>query len=282
MLPLVLGRAFVNTLDARVDSGSIDGFAKTVLLIAGWVGWGWGLIATAILLPVTLTFARFLAVGSVAVAVASMMLGPSDKISVSGLALALAIAAVALSAAVGDRFVDGASYGDERRMLLRPPTGVAATAVPLAWALGFAAMVAPPILLATRNWLPAAIAAVVAGVIETAALRSLHQLSRRWLVFVPTGMVLHDLFALTEPVLFRRTSIERLGPAVAGTPARDLSLGAPGLLIECELTDPAPLGLVGPKRGTAEQADVRRFLVVPSRPGAVLDEADRRNIAVPA
>ena len=34
----------------------------------------------------------------------------------------------------GEAFVDGSSYGDERRMPLRPPVAVLAGPVPLAWA----------------------------------------------------------------------------------------------------------------------------------------------------
>ncbi len=67
---------------------------------------------------------------------------------------------------------------------------------------------------------------------------------------------------------FRRTAIERLGAALDGSPARDLSNAAAGLLLECELTDPAPLGLRDPgDRSGATLTDVRRLFFCPSRPG---------------
>jgi hypothetical protein len=168
-------------------------------------------------------------------------------------------------------------------MLLRPPTQLAIVAVPLTWLVGAVALVTGPLLLADERWLLGAVIIVVGVPVAALAARAMHQLGRRWIVFVPTGMVLHDHTALTEPVLFRRTSIERLGPAIAGSPARDLSNRAAGLLLECELTDPAPLGLRGeaqPGAPGATMTDVRRFLFSPTRPGELLDEAERRGIAV--
>ena len=47
--------------------------------------------------------------------------------------------------------------------------------------------------------------------------KSLHNLSRRWAVFVPVGMVLHDPITLLDPVLFQRSTVARVGPAAAGT-----------------------------------------------------------------
>jgi hypothetical protein len=201
----------------------------------------------------------------------------------AGLVHTIATLVVAMSQLIGDRFVDGASYGDERRMLLRPPTQLLLTAVPLAWLASWVGLVAGPLLVADRRWIIGTVITVLGAGLSLLGVRALHQLSLRWIVFVPTGFVLHDHVALTEPVLFRRTAVERLGPAIVGSPARDLSNQAAGLLLECELTDPAPLGL----RETSTKAthvatmtEVRRFMFSPTRPGALLDEAEERGLAV--
>ena len=56
-----------------------------------------------------------------------------------------------------------------------------------------------------------------------------HTLARRWLVFVPTGVVVHDPLALAEPVLLRRADVRSFGPAPADATALDLTRGALGL-----------------------------------------------------
>ena len=272
-LPLTLGPGLLERFDHLSDGSQLG--ASIVL----WVFWVIGVLASAVALPVSLTVMRVVTLGAVVAAVWALFGAPLGGLDVLGLAAAVVAAAAAFSALFGDRFVDGASYGDERRMLLRAPLGLASIAAPLAAAAALAGLVTGPLLLVHQRWVFGIIAVVVGLALIAIGLRALHQLSRRWIVFVPTGFVLHDLSVLTEPVLFRRTAVERLGPAIAGTPARDLSLAAAGLVLECELTDAAPLGL---RTGvaSAEQKDIRRFLFVPSRPGALLDEAERRRLPV--
>jgi len=225
---------------------------------------------------------RVLTVGAAAAALWAAVDTDFSTISILGAAHGLVLVGIALNQLIGDRFADGASYGDERRMLLRPPALFGYVLTPVVTAVVIAGVAAGPLLLANRSWVLGGVVTVVGFAAAAAGLRAIHQLAQRWIVFVPTGMVLHDLMALTEPVLFRRTAIERLGPAIAGTPARDLSGNAAGLMLECELTDPAPLGLrtPGDKDAAAKLTDVRRFTFSPTRPGALLEEADRRNIAV--
>ena len=110
--------------------------------------------------------------------------------------------------------------------------------------------------------------------------RALHGLSRRWVVFVPAGLVLHDLHALVDPVLFPRTSVRRLGPASTADPGtHDLTHRSLGLVLELELveaTEIAPRRPDPPRRG----GERHRLLFAPTRPGALLNEAARRRISV--
>jgi hypothetical protein len=109
--------------------------------------------------------------------------------------------------------------------------------------------------------------------------RVLHSLARRWLVFVPTGVVVHDPLTLTDPVLLRRGVVRSLGPAPADTDALDLTGGASGLALEVRLNEPVALVPVARGRRPAEVTDVDALLVTPSRPGRVLAEARRRRLA---
>ena len=272
LLPLTVGQAASEAISSAGQA------VPQVMTIGLWALWALGMVAAMVPLPVTLTALRVLAGAVVPLALWAAIDTGWSAIAIIGLAHAVLVAAAALNQLIGDRFVDGGSYGDERRMLLRPPTQLGFVVAPLVWALMVAGVATGPLLLANKTWVAGAIATIVGGAVVAVGARALHQLAQRWIVFVPTGMVLHDLMVLTEPVLFRRTAIERLGVAIAGTPARDLSNRAAGLLLECELADPAPLGLRD-NAGSATLTDVRRFLFCPSRPGALLDEATTRNIA---
>lgn len=293
LLPLTVGQA---ASDAVSSAEHAVPFVMTAEL---WVLWAAGMVASMVPLPGTLVAIRILAVGTLPLAAWTLVElstvelntvelntvdistgGDRSALAIAALMHAFVVAIVALNVLIGDRFVDGGSYGDERRMLLRPPSLVGYFLVPLLAAAMIAAVTTGPLLVANKNWVGGVVATVLGAGVIAVGTRALHQLVQRWIVFVPNGMVLHDFLVVTEPVLFRRTSIERLGAAIDGSPARDLSNKAAGLLLECELTDPAPLGLRDPAdRKAANLTDVRRFLFCPSRPGELLNEAERRNIA---
>ncbi len=273
LLPLTVGQAASDAI------ASADHAVPQVMTIGLGVLWAGGMVASMVPVPITLTGLRIFAAGIAPVALWTMFDTNFSAISIIAGVHAIATGFVALNPLIGDRFIDGGSYGDERRMALRPPAQVGYFLVPFVWALMAASTATGPLLLANKQWIAGVLTtAVGAGVVAIGA-RAVHQLTQRWVVFVPTGLVLHDQMVVIEPVLFRRTAIERVGAAIAGSPARDLSNRAAGLLLECELTDPAPLALRDPNAiATAEQAEVRRFLFCPTRPGEFLNEAERRNI----
>ncbi len=152
--------------------------------------------------------------------------------------------------------------------------------IPLAWTVVVAGVVVGPLLLAHERWVLGVLATVVLGAGAVVAARSLHQLSRRWLVFVPAGLVIHDLLTLREPVLFQRHGITGFGPAPhqADTPALDLTGGAAGLALRLELVAPVDL----PQLGRSEPALVSAgsVLVSPGRPGVTVAEALHRRLPI--
>jgi hypothetical protein len=220
----------------------------------------------------------------VAAAWAAAAGGPFAWEAAAGLVIPLAAAALALVPEVGTRFVQGSAYGDERRLLLRPPPLLLMTLVPAAWAVLAVAVVGPPLLLAARQWLWAAVGGAVAVPIAMLIARSLHGLSRRWVVFVPAGFVLHDTYALDGPVLFPRRLVAGIRPALEGSDALDLTTGAVGLALELRLAEAVPVVLAprGFQRGRAgETVETDRLLFTPTRPGQVLATAAERRLPVP-
>src|SRR5205085_10800148 len=134
-----------------------------------------------------------------------------------------------LPAGLVDEFVGGSSYGPERRFSLRTPVPLLLGPVELAWLAVVVPAVAGPLLLAARQWVAGALLLAVGAVAARWSVRSLHLLARRWLVFVPAGLVVHDPMVLTDAVLFPKRMVSSIGPALADTAdgALDVSWGAP-------------------------------------------------------
>jgi hypothetical protein len=273
-LPLTTGPAVGGALDPRSLA-----VARTGAAIA-WVVWAAGLLAVVVPRSVGCTLLRTAAPAVLVAAVWAAVEG-DDAVAA---AVAVAAAAVALlvtyAPATGDWLVNGSSYGDERRMPLRAPTPILLGAVQLTWCCLVAPVVAGPLLLASRQWVAGTIVVALGLVGGRSLAKVLHALSRRWVVFVPAGVVLHDHLVMLDPVLFPRSAIERLGPAPADAPAtEDLTGGALGLALQLDLRDTLQ---VAPRRGRAEATpiDVTSVRFTPTRPGALLAEARTRRLPV--
>src|SRR4051794_7577475 len=261
--------------------------SSSVALVAGvllWIGWGVGLVAVLVPRTVGLTALRIGAPGALAVAlwagVAGGDVGPAEIVAIAWSAATAAL--VLLLPAVADGFVDGSAYGSERRFNLRVPASVLVGPAEIAWVAVAVGLVAGPMLLAAERWVAGAVAVVLGVPLVWLGVRALHQLARRWVVFVPAGIVLHDPLALGEPLLFPTRTVRRLGPApVDGErSATDLSGRALGLVLELELTGPVDIEptRTGEDGGGKVRAD--RLLFTPARPGAVLAEATTRGLPV--
>jgi hypothetical protein len=274
LLPLAMGPALGDAL---------DGSTRAVAVTGAVLAWGtWAAVLVAVLIPRTLSLTVLRIAAPAAVAVANWSALAGDRTGADVLAVVWAAVAVvaALAPTTGDTFVNGSSYGDERRMPLRVPGSLLLGPLPLAWITVVSAPIGAPLLLAARQWIAGGALLVAGAPAAAIAGRALHGLSRRWVVFVPAGLVLHDLHTMVDPVLFPRTSIRRLGPAPAdGDDALDLTAGSLGLALELELAQATE---VAPRRrdGRVEVAQVQRLRFTPTRPGALLVEAARRRIAV--
>jgi hypothetical protein len=186
------------------------------------------------------------------------------------LACALICGVLVGGAEFGHRCVQASAYGDEQRFLLRPPApfilpiGIAG----LAWA---SACVAAPLLLASKHWITGGVVALFAVLSTAFLLPRFHTLSRRWLVLVPAGVVVHDQVVFAETLMVPRLELVGIDLALADTEAADFTGPAAGHAIEVTMRLMSTILLAPTKtapRGTA--LHVKSFIVAPTRPGAVL------------
>ena len=280
------------TAGATLDA-ALDGRSSLARWTIGLLAWGlWALGAGVLAVPRTsgLTIARFVVPLAVVVTLIAAVVAASNEADTEYLGIATAIgisaaaiaAVLALSAPFGDRCVNGSSYGAERRFALRP-TAAMVIAAPLLWLLVVGAAIAGPLLIAGGLVLVGSIATVAGWLAAVVVVRRVHVLSRRWLVLVPAGVVVHDPLVLTDSLLVQRRSLAGLGPAPADTDARDLTGGAFGLALEVRLSEPASILTNAARREaggslTAPGEQVTAVLVAASRPGAVVHEAAARRL----
>ncbi len=270
-LPFLAGPA----LGAALDDASTP--VRTLAATGLWVGWAVVLGASLVTSTVSLTVLRIGAPAAVAAAVAAALAG---HVSPGGLAVTTASAAVALAAPLGAAFVQGSAYGDETRLPLRPPGLLLLGPIELAWAGAVAGVIAGPLLLAARQWVAGAAALLVGLPVAAVCGRALHQLARRWLVFVPAGLVVHDPVGLVDSVLVRRADLASVGPAPAGTQALDLTQRALGLALEVRLRPGTTVAVLQRSGRDQAPATPAALLVGPTRPGEAVAEARRRRLPV--
>ena len=205
----------------------------------------------------------------------------ADADDVLALGVPAVVATVLVAAAeTGRLYIQASAYGDEQRFGLRPPLGYL-TAVVTTWLIWVSAVITTPLAWAAAAWVPAVVASVVAVAGASTLPRRWHQLSRRWLVFVPAGLVVHDPVVLADALMLPRRTVaaveaNELGHGTAAT-AVDLTGPTPGLAVEIRLRQPVTAVLARrptEPRGTPVQCAA--VLVSPTRPGAVLTEARRR------
>ena len=274
-----LGLAFScgPALGAALDGS--DGVIPSVGGMVLWAGWALGLVATLLPSPLSLTLLRAGAPFAV-LAVAAAAAGAGVDAPV-GLAWAVGLTALVMTPAVARYHVNGPAYPNERRHPLRPPGAVLLGPLYLAWIVAVPLPALGALLLAGGDVVGAPVLlAGVGGAIFGG--RALLRLAKRWLVFVPAGVVLHDHLALSDPVLFSKQQISRIGPERDVTAAWDLTLGATGLAVEIGLNEETNLGKSRRGRGLGQVVKADAVIISPSRPGAVIAEAQDRGLPIQA
>lgn len=252
----------------------------TTAEIGLWAMWFAGLVAVLAPSTVSLTVVRFISPSLLASAIYGTIAFGTSTVGTTGAIAATALTfAIVLLPATGDPMVNGSSYGPERRLALRPPAALLFGPMQLTWLLMFGATAGGALMIAAENY-PIGIPLLVIGLAASwRGAQSLHQLSRRWIVFVPAGFVIHDYWALAESLLIQRREIASLGPVPLDKgELLDLSGGAMGLALLVETKDKLPLALRA--RNSVESFSAYRMVFTPTLPGQLLHEARVRGISI--
>ena len=257
--------------------------ARGTTSVALWAVWGLVLLATLVPCPLSLTVIRSVAPATV-VAIACAAAAAHDRTAPATIAVALVwtvtVTVEAFLPATAMVQVNGPAYPNERRYPLAVPSSVLVGPLELAWAAVVGLPSAAVLLLAAHQWIAGGVVALLAASAVVFGGRALNGLSRRWVVFVPAGLVLHDAMSLSDAVLFPRKVIECLGPAPAGTDALDLTLASPGLALELSLKEKVPMVRIVPGQRKGDAGSSARLMFTPTRPGAVLADARARHFPV--
>jgi hypothetical protein len=272
-LPLALVPALEGALADRSSPVAV------LVSMAGWLGWTAGIVAVLAPRTLGLTYLRIAAPASLVLSSWAALGDVPVGAAIAAVLLSAVTVVIVLSPAVTDAFVNGSAYGPERRFALRTPTAILFGPALLVWVLIVAGVSTGPLLLAAEQWVAGVVALAIGWPVAALASRSLHQLARRWLVFVPAGLVVHDPSAVASQ-LIPRSAVATIAPALADSEAHDLTGGAAGLALEVRLVDPIVIEPARGRRKPPDPVETDRFLVSPSRPGAVMKEARARRFAV--
>jgi hypothetical protein len=241
-----------------------------------WAVWGTVVIASYISHPITLTVLR---IGTPVVAGFMIFVvfnqGTSGGHIISkavSAAVSVAVLLLSFSAEIGSIYVQASAYGDEKRFALRPPVVLIA---PILLSALFAelSIIAFPLLVAARNWTVAAISLSGVYVSTKYLLPRIHLLSRRWLVFVPAGVVIHDEIVLSTNLMIRKQELSQIKLARENSAAADLSALTWGVPLEFSFNKPLDISLtsIGAKHlNTVSAIHAQSVLIATSRPGAVI------------
>jgi hypothetical protein len=231
----------------------------TVCIAFGWTIWTGVTIALLVPSPLSLTVLRCgvpLAVICAAVAV-------------SPVALFVSIVAVVLtySPLIADSMVQGGAYGDETRFSLRTPVPYMAPAA-VAWLILCGSVLGGSCALAARQWIIGGLLLIIGAVLIRFVPRRLHRLSRRWLVLVPAGIVVHDHMVLAETLMVPRANIVSLAAVTEAGESADFSGGVLGMRIAVEQIAPEKVvlsAITAKMLKTTEGLHVKTFSIAPRR-----------------
>ncbi len=263
-------------------TATIPSAGKVLAAVLAWAAWAAVLLATLVPSTVSITVGRLVAPLSPIVAVAAGLGGSS----VAGWKVAVALGAAVIASLVwfsgetGMVLAQGSAYGAEQRFPLKPPVPFVVPMV-LSWIVLAASAVAGAVYLANERWVVGVALVVLAAVAGRFLGPRFHQLSRRWLVVVPAGLVVHDPMLLVENALFRVVDLAAVHLAHADTEAADLTGGTAGVVLEIVLREMDTIIKVGgPDTPTGIAIHARSVLVSPTRPGRALAAAGARQMPV--
>ena len=104
-----------------------------------------------------------------------------------------------------------------------------------------------------------------------------HQLSRRWFVVVPAGVVVHDPVVLNDTLMMPSRTVASVSldeQGAASQTAADLTGPTPGLGVEIVLVEPTTAVFAAtPANPTGRAIHLTALVISPTRPGSVIRAA---------
>jgi hypothetical protein len=228
------------------------------------VVWGWTFflaVAISVLVPspISLTITKCI----------TPLMASGALIAASPAAIFGSIAALVItwSALFADVMVQGSAYGEETRFALRTPVPYWAPSV-VAWSLLSGGLVGGSLLVAAQNYV-AGVPILLLGLVLTSTVpRRLHRLSRRWLVIVPAGIVVHDHLVLAETMMSMRSKILSITKVNESGETADFTGGiiGPRIAVHLKEADKVVLSKITAKTlGTIDALHVKAFSFAPRR-----------------
>jgi hypothetical protein len=276
--------AVLAVVAAPAWSDALAGHSTPVRVTAGiaaWTAWGVALIAVAAMSAVSLTVSRLIITIAVPATVIVAVHEPGVW-SVTSVVLAGAAGVGVMSAEFARAHIQASAYGAEERFPLRPPAPFVGPMV-LAWATLAVAWLVGPLALAAKSWVIGGVLSAAAVVLTVVLGRRFHRMTRRWLVLVPVGLVLHDHLLLAETVLMRRNDLIGMRLAAGGPDAIDLTGLTWGAAVQIDAREPQVVipRVTGRGPEASRPVSVRTIVIAPSRPGQLLAAARRTRFTAP-
>jgi hypothetical protein len=269
-------------------SDAIASWSSAPRVVAGvllWGAWAVGLLAVVAPRPLSLTAIRTIAPTFAVLAVAAAVAADTSAAAAVGAVVAAVVAAGLVAAPdLAVTAANAVAYGDEQRFPLRTPPALFLGPLPLARVLVVAGVAGGPLLLADGRVVLGVVALGVGLPVALFLARSLHGLSRRWVVLVPAGLVVVDPLTLADPVLFLREHIMAVRAVDGSMPvpadALDLRLGAAAGSAMVTFDEEIDLLRAARARRGGEVVSAARIVVASVRRAELLETAARRRIRV--
>ena len=247
---------------------------SAVFVGAAWVVWALGVLAVVWQSPLSLTVIRVLAplaaLGLVGSLVFSDGLDDASAADVAwplvGIALSIAVVVAIFLPYYAATHVQAAAYGSEQRFPLRVPVPLVAPMV-VAWAVTSGLLIALLFALAGKVWWLAVVLGLITAGVGKVVLERMHRFSRRWLVVVPAGVVVHDHLLLAETFMAKAASVASVSIAAQPGDALDLTAVARGSVIVVHLRDTDDVILspyLAKLLGIADVVHTRAYAVAPT------------------
>ena len=235
--------------------------------IVAWILWAVVAIGTWIHHPISLTTIRCLAPIAVFYSAVYALSESLSSLNIAVVTCGIISLMLMYTADYGSAHVQAGAYGNERRFLLRIPAPVVIPTL-ITWALFATVLVVLENAVQSENYVLSIPLLLALISMSWKFAPQMHRLSKRWLVRVPAGWVVHDDLMLAENLLIRSHNLTAMDFALADSEALDLSGMTRGVPIQIslrEMTDVRLSQLGARLLKTMDVLHVQAFLVATTR-----------------